>query len=53
MPVPSDSTGTVQLAADPTTPGQFSVAGLDSAAGQFLVYTPIESGNTWSGPTSG
>jgi hypothetical protein len=51
VPVPSDSTGSVMVAADPTQAGRFTVAVLNSTAGQFLVYTTTDSGTTWTGPT--
>ena len=49
--VPADSTGQVMLAADPTSPGRFTVAVLNATAGQFLVYQTTDSGATWTGPT--
>jgi hypothetical protein len=51
VPVPSDSTGTVQVTADPTTPGHFTVAVLNATAGEFLAYVTSDSGTSWSGPT--
>jgi hypothetical protein len=51
VPVPTNSTGQIMLAADPTTPGRYTVAVLNSTAGQFLVYRTSDSGTTWSGPT--
>jgi hypothetical protein len=51
VPVPSDSTGTVQVTADPTTPGHFTVAVLNASAGEFLAYVTGDSGTSWSGAT--
>jgi len=51
VPAPSDSTGQVQLAADPTTPGHFTVAVLNSTSSRFLVFQTRDSGTTWSAPT--
>jgi hypothetical protein len=50
LPVPSDSTGTVMVAADPTTAGHFTVGVLNATAGEFLVYQTTDTGATWSGP---
>jgi hypothetical protein len=51
VPVPSASTGTVMLAADPTTPGHYTVAVLNSTSTRFLVYQTMDSGANWTGPT--
>jgi hypothetical protein len=51
VPIPSNSTGQVMLAADPTTKGHFTVAVLNGTSSRFLVYQTRDSGTTWSGPT--
>jgi hypothetical protein len=52
VPVPSDSTGTVLVAADPARAGTFTVAELNSAGGAFLVYETHNFGKTWRGPAT-
>ncbi len=47
VPVPSDSTGSVLVAADPAAPGTYTLAVLDSTGTRFLVYTTHDSGRTW------
>jgi hypothetical protein len=49
--VPSDSTGTVLVAANPAAAGRYAIAVLNSAGTEFLVYRTADGGNTWSGPT--
>jgi hypothetical protein len=48
VPVPSNSTGTVFVAADPTQAGHFSVAVSNSTGTTFLVYTTADNGNSFS-----
>jgi hypothetical protein len=48
----SSATGSILVAADPTIPGTYTVAALDSTGMQFLVSVTHDSGVTWSGPTS-
>jgi hypothetical protein len=52
IPVPSDSTGQVLVAADPAVAGTYTVAVLNSSGGEFLVYVTHDSGDTWSGPAT-
>jgi hypothetical protein len=52
LPVPSNSTGTLWVAADPSRAGHFTVAVLNSTSTQFLVYQTVNSGSTWTGPTA-
>ena len=51
LPVPSDSVGTRWLAADPTRSGHFTVAVMNAASSELLVYQTFDSGTTWHGPT--
>jgi hypothetical protein len=39
------------VAADPSAPGHFAVAALNTSRTQFSVFQTRDSGNTWSGPT--
>jgi hypothetical protein len=48
VPVPSDSTGEVLVAADPTRAGHFSVAVLNSTSTAFLVYTTTDNGTSFT-----
>jgi hypothetical protein len=50
VPVPS-TTGSVLVGADPTAPGTYTVATLNSTGSQFLVFVTHDSGSTWTGPT--
>lgn len=51
-PVPASViAGNVSVAADPSTPGHYTVAGSNSAGTQFAVYQTHDSGVTWTGPT--
>jgi hypothetical protein len=52
LPVPSNSTSTLWVAADPSRAGHFTVAVLNSTSTQFLVYQTVNFGSTWSGPTA-
>jgi hypothetical protein len=52
VPVPADSTGAVLVGADPTLPGTYTVAMLNSTGGQFRVSVTHDSGSTWNGPTT-
>jgi len=47
VPVPSNSTGSVLLAADPTEAGHFTVVVMNSTGTAFLSYTTDDNGNTW------
>jgi len=40
------------VAADPTTPGHYTVASLNDSSTQFFVWETGDSGNTWSEPTT-
>jgi hypothetical protein len=51
LPVPSNSTGTLWVAADPSRAGHFTVAVLNSTSTEFLVYQSWNWGRTWCGPT--
>lgn len=44
--------GGILVAADPTTPGHFSIAGFRplEEGGGFVVYQTLDSGATWTGP---
>jgi hypothetical protein len=48
VPVPSDSTGTVFVAADPTQAGHFSVAVLNSTSTAVLVDTTTDNGTSFN-----
>jgi hypothetical protein len=47
----SDSSDGPLVAADPTSPGHFTVAYLNKANKKLVVWQTADSGNTWSGPT--
>jgi hypothetical protein len=49
--IPADSTGTVMVTADPTTPGRYTVAVLNAGQQWFLEYRTDDFGVTWVGPT--
>jgi hypothetical protein len=51
LPVPSDASGAPLVAADPKVSGHFTVAVLNAAKTQFLVYQTKDSGASWTGPT--
>jgi len=44
-------TGNTGVAADPSTPGHFTVAGTTGTGTQIAVYQTEDSGATWTGPT--
>ncbi len=48
VPVPSNSTGSVLVAANPVALGTYSLAVLNSAGTEFLVSVTHDSGATWS-----
>jgi hypothetical protein len=51
VPVAANGVNT-QVAADPSTPGHFTVSVLNTARTQFSVFQTRDSGNTWIGPTT-
>ena len=52
VPVPFMGADRLMVAADPTTPGHYTVATLNDSRTQFFVFETDDSGNTWSGPTT-
>jgi hypothetical protein len=48
VPAPANSTGTVEVAADPAQPDTFTVVVSDSTGGNFLPFVTHNNGNTWA-----
>jgi hypothetical protein len=52
IPNSSDSSDGLLVAADPTTPGHFTVGYLNKLNTRLVVWQTRDYGNTWSGPTA-
>ncbi len=52
VPVPADSSGSILVAADPSTKGTSTIAVQNAARSEFLVYVTHDDGETWDGPTT-
>lgn len=50
VPGLADATGSIEVAADPTVAGTYTVAATDSTTTEFHIYVTHDGGATWTGP---